>query len=170
MPLRRKESGPPTHRDCQLTPWNLCASRSISLAATGHGFLEEPKKTDFDLRGNSLKGSLSSRNLRDISPVHLRHRSPHGNPHAGTSCVCTRLCESGVSCATANIPNPRHRPEKVPLEQSRLFPCCNLTHRWKRARHCNDCPTSFLQMILRVAQTVVWSHWVIVRRALKSRF
>src|ERR1039457_5173574 len=64
-----------------------------------------------------------------------------------------RACLSGgcASCATANIPSPRHRAEKEPLEQSRLLTCCNLTRKRKRTRPCNDCPTSSLHMILRVA-------------------
>jgi pyruvate/2-oxoglutarate dehydrogenase complex dihydrolipoamide dehydrogenase (E3) component len=62
---------------------------------------------------------------------------------------------SCASCATANIPSPRLRAEIVPLEQSILLTCCNLTRKRKRTRPCNDCPTSSLHMILGVAQMVV---------------
>ena len=71
-------------------------------------------------------------------------------------------CLSGgrVSGATANIPSLRLRAEKAPQQQSKLLTCCNLTCKGKRTRPCNDCPTSSLHMILRVAQTVVCSHWI----------
>jgi glutathione reductase (NADPH) len=65
-----------------------------------------------------------------------------------------RVSGSRVSGATANIPSPRHRAEKEPLEQSIRFPCCNLTRKKKRTCPCNDWPTSSLPMILRVDQTV----------------
>jgi len=61
---------------------------------------------------------------------------------------CTSLSGRVVSAATANIPSHRLRAEKAPLEQSRLFPCCDLTRKRKRTRPCNDCPTSSLHMIL----------------------
>ena len=69
--------------------------------------------------------------------------------------MCRCLFGSRVSDATANIPSPRLQAEKAPLEQSRLFPCCNLTLKKKRTRPWYDCPTSSLHVILRLAQTVV---------------
>jgi hypothetical protein len=80
-------------------------------------------------------------------------------PQIGSACTCAYLSGGCASCATANIPSPRLRAKIVLLEQSRWFPCCNLTRKMKQTRPCNDCPTSSLQMILRVAQTVVCSHW-----------
>jgi hypothetical protein len=64
-----------------------------------------------------------------------------------------------ISAASANIPSPHLRAEKAPLEQSRQFPCCNLTRKRKRTRPCNDCPTSSLYKMLGVTQSVVCSLW-----------
>ena len=76
---------------------------------------------------------------------------PSAIPQIGSTSVCTYLSGSLLSCATANIPNHRRRAEKALREQSKLFPCCNLTRKRKRTRPCKDCPTSSLHMILRVA-------------------
>ena len=79
------------------------------------------------------------------------------------------LFGSHFSDATAYIPSPRLRAEKAPLEQSKLLTCCNLTPKRKRTRPCNDCPTSSLDMILRVPQAVVCSHWITASTALQPR-
>jgi hypothetical protein len=76
----------------------------------------------------------------------------------------------GLSAATANIPSHHPQAEKVLIERSRLFPCCNLTGKRKRTRPCSDCLASSLHLILRIAQTVVCSHWTTMSRALKPRF
>ena len=77
--------------------------------------------------------------------------------------VCLRdFCVSGAS---ANIPSPRRREEKEPLEQSRPFPCCDLTRKRKQTLPLHGCLTSLLHMILRAAQMVVCSHWTTVSQA-----
>ena len=81
----------------------------------------------------------------------------------------TCLFGSHFSDATAYIPSPRLRAEKAPLEQSKLLTCCNLTPKRKRTRPCNDCPTSSVDMILRVPQAVVCSHWITASKALQPR-
>jgi len=63
----------------------------------------------------------------------------------------TCLSGSRASCATANIPNRPRRAEKAPLQQSILFPRCNLTRKRKQTRPCNDYPTSSIHVILRPA-------------------
>src|ERR1035441_10673327 len=68
---------------------------------------------------------------------------------SNNTCACLSGCD--VSAANANIPSPHLRAEKAPIEQSILLTCCNLTRKRKRTRPCNDCPTSSLHVILRVA-------------------
>ena len=86
-------------------------------------------------------------------PIKFGAAFPAGITQAGSSSTARSLFVIRFSAATANIPSPRLRAEKAPVERSRLFPCCNLTRKTKRTRPCSDCPTSSLHMILRVAKT-----------------
>ena len=74
--------------------------------------------------------------------IEFRADLPSRIPKIGSNSACTCLFGSHFSAATAYIPSPRLRAEKAPVEQSRLFPCCNLPRKTKRTRPCNDCPTS----------------------------
>jgi hypothetical protein len=104
-----------------------------------------------------LTPHLSSLWLGLVTPVYARVGRKLIESMRNPTLVRDKSALSGsrISGATANIPTPRLRAEKAPVEQSRLFPCCNLTRKRKRTRLCNDSPTSSLNMILRVTETAV---------------
>jgi len=87
--------------------------------------------------------------------IRVGSQSSTAIPQIGSSGVCKCLSGIRVSCATANSPSRRHRSEKLPVEQSIVLTYCDLIRQRKRTRPCNDCPTSSLDTILRVVQTVV---------------
>src|ERR1019366_7707212 len=74
----------------------------------------------FSSLGRSWRRLLFSALLRTMSselPYRVRSRSSSRHPQIGSNSICMCLFGSGVSAATANIPSPRLRAEKAPLEQ-----------------------------------------------------
>ena len=154
----------------QRTRNHARAEWEVGFSTAGAAWALKPLRTDFVSRGLFISLFTRATIFLSISirPFFLMKRPsferraanyriefgvdlPSASPQLGSSGICTYSSRSRVSCATANIPSPRHRAAKEPLERSILLTCCDLICKRKRTRPCNDCPTSSLHMILRVA-------------------